>query len=182
MSDTPDSQLVLKANPHYWQKGLPYLKTLTFKSVASDEAAYEAMLANSGQAYEGMSTPQLVPSFKSHFIVTAEPSTSPYNIQLNTKIPPFNNILAREAIYYATDAAALDSHLFGDTYPVTESFTAKAGLLRADGARLHRLTTWPRPRRWSSNWAASASAWTPSAPRPPSPSMRACSRSGRPPG
>ena len=75
-----------------------------------------------------MSTPQLVPSFKAHFTVTAEPSTSPYDIQLNTKIAPFNNILAREAIYYATDAAALDSHLFGDTYPVTESFTAKAGL------------------------------------------------------
>jgi len=128
VSDTPDSELVLKANPHYWQKGLPYLKNLTFKSVASDEAAYEAMLANSGQAYEGMSTPQLVPSFKAHFQVTAEPSTSPYDIQLNTKAPPFNNILAREAIYYATDAAALDSHLFGDTYPVTESFTAKAGL------------------------------------------------------
>src|SRR6202034_4749593 len=70
----------------------------------------------------------LVPSFTSHFTVTAEPSTSPYNIQLNTKIPPFNNILAREAIYYATDAAALDSHVFGDTYPVTESSTAKAGL------------------------------------------------------
>jgi peptide/nickel transport system substrate-binding protein len=128
VSDTPDSSLVLKANPHYWQKGLPYLKTLTFKSVASDEAAYEAMLANSGQAYEGMSTPSLVPSFKSHFTTTAEPSTSPYDIQLNTKAPPFNNILAREAIYYATDSAALDSHLFGDTYPVTESFTAKAGL------------------------------------------------------
>jgi peptide/nickel transport system substrate-binding protein len=128
VSDTPDSSLVLKANPHYWQKGLPYLKNLTFKSVASDEAAYEAMLANSGQAYEGMSTPSLVPSFKSHFIVTAQPSTSPYDIQLNTAAPPFNNILAREAIYYATDAAALDAHLFGDTYPVTESFTAKAGL------------------------------------------------------
>jgi peptide/nickel transport system substrate-binding protein len=128
VSDTPDSQLVLKANPHYWQRGLPYLKTLTFKSVASDEAAYEAMLANSGQAYEGMSTPQLVSSFKGHFTVTAEPSTSPYDIQLNTKAPPFNNILAREAVYYATDAAALDSHLFGNTYPVTESFTAKAGL------------------------------------------------------
>jgi peptide/nickel transport system substrate-binding protein len=128
VSDTPDSELVLKANPHYWQKGLPYLKTLTFKSVASDEAAYEAMLANSGQAYEGMSTPSLVPSFKSHFTTTAEPSTSPYDIQLNTAAPPFNNILAREAIYYATDSAALDSHLFGDTYPVTESFTAKAGL------------------------------------------------------
>ncbi len=128
VKDVPDSELVLKKNPNYWQKGLPYLDNLTFKSVSSDEAALTAMEAGSGQAYEGMSTPQLVSAYKAKFQTTAEPSTSPYDIQLNTKIAPFNNILAREAIYYATDAALLDKSLFGDTYPVGESFTAPAGL------------------------------------------------------
>ncbi len=128
VSDTPGSQLVLKKNPHYWEQGKPYLDNLTFKTVAADEPAYEAMLANSGQAYEGMSTPQLVKTFKSHFQVTAEPSTSPYDIQLNTKIAPFNDIRARQAIYYATNAAQIDQALFQNTYPVTQSFTAKAGL------------------------------------------------------
>jgi len=128
VTDTPSSLLVLKKNPHYWQKGLPYLNSLTFKSVSSDEAALTALESNAGQAYEGMSTPQLVSAFKAKFQTTAEPSTSPYDIQLNTKIPPFNNIKAREAIYYATDAALLDKSLFGDTYPVGESFTAPAGL------------------------------------------------------
>jgi peptide/nickel transport system substrate-binding protein len=60
--------------------------------------------------------------------VTQEPSTSPYDIQFNTKIPPFNNKNARLAIYYATDAALLDQKLFGNVYPVTQSFTAPAGL------------------------------------------------------
>jgi peptide/nickel transport system substrate-binding protein len=128
VKDVPDSELVLKKNPNYWQKGLPYLNSLTFKSVSSDESALTAMEAGSGQAYEGMSTPQLVSAFKAKFQTTAEPSTSPYDIQLNTKIAPFNNIKAREAIYYATDAALLDKSLFGDTYPVGESFTAPAGL------------------------------------------------------
>jgi peptide/nickel transport system substrate-binding protein len=128
VSDTPGSQLVLKKNPHYWEQGKPYLDNLTFKTVAADEPAYEAMLAGSGQAYEGMSTPQLVKTFESHFQVTAEPSTSPYDIQLNTKIAPFNNIKARQAIYYATNAAQLDQALFQNTYPVTQSFTAEAGL------------------------------------------------------
>jgi len=128
VSDVPSSQLVLQRNPHYWEMGKPYLNKLIFKPVASDEAAYEAMLAGSGQVYEGMSTPQLVSTFKSHFTVTAEPSTSPYDIQLNTFAPPFNNIKARQAIYYATNAAQIDQKLFNNTYPVTESFTAKAGL------------------------------------------------------
>ena len=128
VSDTPDSELVLAKNPAYWQNGLPYLHNLTFKSVAGDQQALTAMEAGSGQAYEGMSTPQLVSAFKAKFQTTAEPSTSPYDIQLNTKIAPFNNKLAREAIYYATDAALLDKGLFQNTYPPGESFTAPAGL------------------------------------------------------
>jgi peptide/nickel transport system substrate-binding protein len=133
VSDTPDSELDLKANPLYWEKApdgskLPYLKTLTFKSVGGDEQALTAMESGSAQAYEGVSTPQLVPAFKAKFQVTAEPSTSPYDIQLNTKIAPFNNIKARQAIYYATNAALLDSSLFHNTYPVGQSFTAPAGL------------------------------------------------------
>ncbi|MBO0823671.1 MAG: ABC transporter substrate-binding protein [Actinobacteria bacterium] len=127
-TDVPSSLLVLKRNPHYWQKGLPYLDTLTFKPVAGDQQALTAMEAGNGQAYEGVSTPQLVPSFKAKFQVTTEPGTSPYDIQLNTKIPPFNNIKARQAIYYATDAALLDKSLFNNTYPVGQSFEAPAGL------------------------------------------------------
>jgi peptide/nickel transport system substrate-binding protein len=128
VSDSPSSQLVLKANPHYWQKGLPYLNTLIFKPVLDDETALKDMESGAAQVYEGMSTPSLAPAFKAHFTTTTEPSTSPYDIQLNTKTAPFNNIKAREAIYYATDTPVLDSKLFGDAYPVTQSFTAPAGL------------------------------------------------------
>jgi peptide/nickel transport system substrate-binding protein len=128
VSDSPSSELVLKANPHYWQKGLPYLKTLIFKPVLDDETALKDLQSGAGGAYEGMSTPSLAPAFKAHFTTTVEPSTSPYDIQLNTKIAPFNNIKAREAIYYATDTPLLDSKLFGNAYPVTQSFTASAGL------------------------------------------------------
>jgi peptide/nickel transport system substrate-binding protein len=128
VSDSPSSELVLKANPHYWQKGLPYLKTLIFKPVLDDETALKDLESGAAQAYEGMSTPSLAPAFRAHFTTTVEPSTSPYDIQLNTSIAPFNNILAREAIYYATDTPLLDSKLFGDAYPVTQSFTAAAGL------------------------------------------------------
>ncbi|HEY2505577.1 MAG TPA: ABC transporter substrate-binding protein [Streptosporangiaceae bacterium] len=127
-TDTPDNILVLKKNPHYWQQGLPYLSTLTFKPVASDEAALTALESGAGQAYEGMSTPQLVKAYKAKFQTTAEPSTSPYDIQLNTKIAPFSNLKARQAIYYATNTPLLDKSLFQDTYPVGQSFTAPAGL------------------------------------------------------
>ena len=128
VSDTLNNTLVLKKNPSYWEAGHPYLDQLTFKTTASDESALEAMQAGQGQAYMGMSSPQLLSSYKSKFTVTTVPSTSPYDIQLNTSIPPFNNIKAREAIYYATNASLIDQKLFGNVNPVGESFTAPAGL------------------------------------------------------
>jgi peptide/nickel transport system substrate-binding protein len=91
VSDSLDSQLVLKKNPHYWQTGLPYLDSLTFKNVASDESGLEALQSGGAQAYVLMSTLQLVGSFqKAGLQVTTMPGTSPICIQFNTTKAPFN--------------------------------------------------------------------------------------------
>jgi peptide/nickel transport system substrate-binding protein len=128
VSDTISNTLALTKNPSYWESGHPILSQLTFKSTASDESALEEMQAGQGQVYTGMSSPQLLSSYKSKFTVTTVPSTSPYDIQFNTSIPPFNNKNARLAIYYATNSALIDQKLFNNTNPVGESFTAPAGL------------------------------------------------------
>jgi peptide/nickel transport system substrate-binding protein len=131
VNDTLNSQVVLKKNPGYWQSGHPLLKSLTFKSIGGDEAAYEAMQAGQAGAYVDMSTPAIIQQAQSKFTVTKQLSTSPYDLQLNTQIPPFNNKLAREAIYYATDSQAIASHLFNNEFPATQSFTGPGGLFYA---------------------------------------------------
>ncbi len=128
VSDTLSSVLVLKRYPGYWEPGRPYLNQLTFKTVGGDEAAYEAMLAGEGQVYEDMSTPALLKQAGQHFTVTNQLSTSPYDLQLNTASPPFNNILAREALYYATDFSPISQHIFNNLYPQTQSFTGPGGI------------------------------------------------------
>jgi len=128
VTNTPNDELVVKKNPDYWQAGHPYLNQITFKAVGSDEAAYEALLANEGQVYEDMSTTQLINESASHFTVDNNLGTSPYDLQLNTSVPPFNNPKARQAIYAATNFAPILQHLFGNRYPVTESFTGPGGI------------------------------------------------------
>jgi peptide/nickel transport system substrate-binding protein len=128
VSDTLSSVLVLKRNPGYWQPGRPYLNQLTFKVVSGDEAAYEAMLAGEGQVYENMSTPALLTQAGQHFRVTNQLSTSPYDLQLNTLTPPFNNKLAREAIYSATNFGPILQHIFNNLYPSTQGFTGPGGI------------------------------------------------------
>jgi peptide/nickel transport system substrate-binding protein len=128
VSDTLSNTLVLKKNPNYWQAGHPYLDGLTFKATSDDEAALETLQAGGAQAYDGMATPSLVSTYKSHFTTTEQPATSPYDIQLNTTAPPFNNMNARLAIYYATDASIIDQKLFGNQFQVVQGFTAPGGL------------------------------------------------------
>jgi peptide/nickel transport system substrate-binding protein len=130
VSDSYSNQIVMKKNPTYWQasQGLPYLDNLTFKSVSGDEAAYEAMLAGEGQVYVDMSTPQLLTQSAQHFDVLNQLGTSPYDLQLNTAVPPFNNPKARQAIYAMTDFAPILSKIFKNAYPVVQGFTGPGGI------------------------------------------------------
>ena len=130
VSDSYSNQIVMKKNPTYWQasQGLPYLDNLTFKSVSGDEAAYEAMLAGEGQVYTDMSTPQLLTESQQHFDVLNQLGTSPYDLQLNTSVAPFNNPKAREAIYAMTNFAPILQNIFKNAYPVVEGFTGPGGI------------------------------------------------------
>jgi peptide/nickel transport system substrate-binding protein len=127
-TNTPNNELVVKKNPNYWQAGHPYLDQITFKTVGSDQAAYEALLAGQGQVYENMSTTQLINESASHFTVENNLGTSPYDLQLNTAVPPFNNPKARQAIYAATNFQPILQHLFGGKYPIVQGFTGPGGI------------------------------------------------------
>jgi peptide/nickel transport system substrate-binding protein len=127
-SDTYSNQVVVKRNPTYWQAGRPYLDQITFKTVGTDETALETMLAGGAQVYGGLGETALINEAEQHFQVLDQPGTSPYDLQLNTAIPPFNNPKAREAIYAATDFSPILAHIFGNRYPVVEGFTGPGGI------------------------------------------------------
>ena len=127
-SDTLSNQLVVKRNTNYWQAGRPYLDQITFKTVGTDETALETMLAGSAQVYGGIGETALINEAEQHFQVLDQPGTSPYDLQLNTAIAPFNNPKARQAIYAATDFSPILQHIFGNRYPVVEGFTGPGGI------------------------------------------------------
>ena len=128
-SDTIGTKLVLTRNPSYWEKGKPHLSSLVFQTTSSDNTALEAMQAGSAQAYEYMTTPRLVGSFKNAgFVVTADKGNAALDVEVNAQAPPFNNIKARQAIYYATDPQTINTQVYQGTCPVTESFTGPGGM------------------------------------------------------
>lgn len=124
-----DHQLTLKKNPGYFQKGRPYLDKLEFTTVSDDQTAMESLQAGTGQATQ-ITTPQLIEQAKgnSKFTTLVTKGSTPTLIQLNTSAPPFNNKLARQAIYYATDAQAIAQHLYNGMFPTSESFLGPGDL------------------------------------------------------
>lgn len=130
VSNQLSSELVLERNPGYFKEGLPYLDRLTFQSIGGDQPAYQALLAGQAQAYEGLTTTPLLEQAQSagQLAVTVQPATSPYVVQLNTMSAPFDDQRAREAIYHATDFAAISQGLFRGQYPVSQMFTGPGGL------------------------------------------------------
>jgi peptide/nickel transport system substrate-binding protein len=134
VSDQLSSRLVLERNPQYWQRNQPYLARLIFRSIGSEQAALQALLAGDAHAYEGMTSTPLIELARkqSAVTVTLQPPTAVYVIQLNTLHAPFNDLRAREAIYYATDVDAIRRGLFHSWYPASQSFTGPGGLFHHD--------------------------------------------------
>ena len=130
VSNELSSELVLEKNTEYFKPGLPYLDRLIVRSVGGDQPAYQALLAGQGDVYEGMTNIPVLDQARANdqLVVTQQPATSPYLIQLNTKLAPFNDKRAREAIYYATDVEAIRQGLFRGLYPAAQTFTAPGGL------------------------------------------------------
>ncbi|MBO0886698.1 MAG: ABC transporter substrate-binding protein, partial [Acidimicrobiales bacterium] len=130
-SNQPSQTLVLQRNPHYWQKGHPLLQTLKFISVATDETAYDALQTGQVQAYQAYGNLGTLSSIvKQHKVrVTAGPAAfGAAFILLNSKAPPFNNILAREAIYYATNPEPINRAVAGGRGVSAQSPSIPGGL------------------------------------------------------
>ncbi|MBO0692331.1 MAG: ABC transporter substrate-binding protein [Acidimicrobiaceae bacterium] len=109
-TDVQNSKLVLVKNPNYWQKGHPYLDGVTFETVGTDQSAYSAVLSGEAQVVQQVATSSTAIAAQKNPAVRVVTSHNPAtgSLQLNTKIPPFNNIKAREAVYYALNQALLN--------------------------------------------------------------------------
>jgi peptide/nickel transport system substrate-binding protein len=125
VSNKASTELVLKKNPNYWAKGEPHLNSLTFTAVGTDQSAVSALESGEDQLAELVSTIPLLKTLPSQgLVVTRPPSTFTEFVALNEQKAPFNNIKAREAVAYATDAAALSSKLYYGAYPTVQDQSA----------------------------------------------------------
>jgi peptide/nickel transport system substrate-binding protein len=114
-------ELVMKANPHYYEKGLPKSQELRIRYIPDDNSRIIAL--QSGDV-DGIDYPpfsriaelQKDPKLEAQL----NPSTQVSHLSLNTREAPLNNVKFRQALAYATDRAAIVKAVcFGHCTPAT---------------------------------------------------------------
>jgi ABC-type transport system substrate-binding protein len=118
VSWVPNDHLALERNPSYWRPGLPYLDSITYKPIASDEARESSLRSG---------TIDLMVTRDPRVIVNLghDPSFAQVReqrvggvagdvdfIYLNTAVPPLNDLTVRQALARSLDTAELVK-LFG---------------------------------------------------------------------
>ena len=114
----------LVRNPYYWQKGLPYLNSVTWTDVPSDNT--RELQIQGGQAqidqFPSWST---VSSLKTNpgVAMTLFPSTETTYLTFNEQVKPFQDVHVRQAISLALNRSAIISAvLFGNGKPANSLF------------------------------------------------------------
>jgi peptide/nickel transport system substrate-binding protein len=110
ISKCASDNVTYTANPIYWQRGLPKVKTVQYPAILS-ASTENGMLANGGGQWGG----QFIPNVKAFYL-----SKSPYNhywyppyanvdIFINLKVAPLNRLAVRQAIAYAVNRQRVSS-------------------------------------------------------------------------
>ncbi len=104
----PNDTMLLKKNPQYWEKGLPYLGELEIRLIKDASSRVAALRAKSVD-YTWLIEPQLVQILmKEKGIQSAiAASTGRKRIFFNCTKAPFNNVKVRQALSSATDRKEL---------------------------------------------------------------------------
>jgi ABC-type transport system substrate-binding protein len=107
----PNREYVLKRNPDYWDKGLPYLDQIVIEPVPDTEARVNAL--KSGRAEIADYVPwQAITTLQKDFAVHVDYGSFNY-IRVNPSKPPLNNKSFRQALNYIIDRKAMTELAWG---------------------------------------------------------------------
>jgi peptide/nickel transport system substrate-binding protein len=125
-SFTRDQQLVLKANPNYWQ-GAPKVGRLVFKEIPEVSSRLTALEAGEVDVTWGVPFDQL-PRVESMYDVKAA-SAFGFGyaaVWINSSKPPFNDVRVRQALTHAINFAPTVGSLYGKTGRLMKSSVPEA--------------------------------------------------------
>jgi peptide/nickel transport system substrate-binding protein len=128
-SITPSVQTVLTRNPDYWQKGLPYLNQITFKFNPDEQQSIEAVETGEAQMTAPVDVLIQKTAKQANLDVTTMPISGVFGYFFNQSKAPFNNVLAREAVYDAINEQTVNEQVFDGLISAPSSVVATSSPL-----------------------------------------------------
>jgi peptide/nickel transport system substrate-binding protein len=98
--------VVLKKNPDYWQKGLPYVDGIDWKFVDDDTTRYASLQSGENDVVYNVPAPDWSAALKSYQVLRYNTGGTPFRFILATKWGPFSNVEVRKAFGYAMNRSA----------------------------------------------------------------------------
>ncbi|NOU97846.1 hypothetical protein GC093_32140 [Paenibacillus sp. LMG 31456] len=113
-----NEKIVLKKNPNYWKKGLPYLDGMEIVTIPDAEVKLLQLINGQVDVIENVPISKVTETSKNPNLSVAriadELTTANYFMLMNDSKTPFNNVKFRQAINYALDRAKMKQALFGN--------------------------------------------------------------------
>jgi len=105
--------LTLNANPHYWQKGKPYVSQVVFHVVSDPTVKLQSLETGQLQIIDSIA-PQDISSAQTNksIVFHISPETGWTAMFFNTTKAPFTNVHLREAVNFALNRAALNKVIY----------------------------------------------------------------------
>lgn len=127
-----NNELKVRKNPEYWRSGLPYLDNIEFRVVSDNLARSSSFESGSIDIFETADAGQILDyTQRAEQDDTIQMFTNPQAegskifIALNMAKPPFDDLIAREAVAYGIDTAALSEQAFEGIFPPVDGVFSK---------------------------------------------------------
>lgn len=109
-----DDSITLDKNADYWQKGLPKLEKVIFRSIPENSARFIALQNGEIDLMDGVNAADLeIIEGDDNLSLVLRPSMNVGYLAFNTEKEPFNNKKVRQALNHAVDKQALIDTFYG---------------------------------------------------------------------
>lgn len=123
---TPGQAVDLVRNPHYWQKGRPYLHSVSLQFIPDDNNRILSLRSGQIDVADAIPFTQIKSlQGQSGVKVLVGPYTSIVGIWLNNKVKPLNDVNVRRALNYAVPKQAIIKAVFAGNAEVANSVIPK---------------------------------------------------------
>jgi peptide/nickel transport system substrate-binding protein len=132
---TRGSSFTVVRNPNYYIKGLPYLDKIVFLYVADDAQRYNTLVSGGGDIDHTAVLETQAKARSAGYAVKEVVPAGGIGIRFNVKVPPFDDIRARQAVSLALDFDLLNQAVFGGLAEPAKTIFPKGSAYYHKGAK-----------------------------------------------